>query len=228
MSRIAGRLSKIRRAIDAALVRSADPARNVTIVAVTKGHPAATVEEVAALGLVDIGENRVAEALEKAATVRADVSWHLIGHLQRNKVANALRLFTTIHSVDNPRLVEVLGSRGAAVDIFLQVNVSGESTKSGARPEAALELLRSALKHPSLRVRGLMTMAPYADDAEQARPVFRALRELRDELDRLGDGPPLRHLSMGMSGDFGVAVEEGATHLRLGTALVGQKPDAAG
>ncbi len=221
MSDLARRLHSLRQRIDAALGRRGAAARAITIVAVTKGHPAARIEEAARLGLLEIGENRVAEALSKAPHVTSPVRWHLIGHLQRNKVARAVTLFSTIHSCDSPRLVEALGETGVPLDIFLQVNVSGEGSKQGVAPEGVADLWRGALAQPSLRVVGLMTMAPLGDDPEAARPVFRGLRQIRDDLNRRGDGPPLSALSMGMSGDFEVAVEEGATHLRIGTLLLG-------
>jgi len=218
---LAPRLLALRRRIDAALRRSDAPGRSVTLVAVTKGHPASRIEEAARLGLLDIGENRVAEALAKSHQVSAPVRWHLIGHLQRNKVARAVGLFQTIHSCDSARLIEALGETGVGLDLFLQVNVSGEASKQGVAPEGVAALWRAALARPTLRVLGLMTMAPYSDEPEAARPVFRALRQLRDDLNGSGDGPPLAALSMGMSGDFEVALEEGATHLRIGTLLLG-------
>jgi len=221
---ITERLSELRTRIGAALLRCGEPEREVTVLAVTKGHPAATVDQVAAAGLVEIGENRVAEAIEKAALVNHDVRWHMIGHLQRNKVKRAVTLFDCIHSVDSVRLARALGETEAPIEIFLEINVSGEAAKQGAAPESAREVRLEALRHPSLRTVGLMTMAPWTEDPESVRPVFRNLRALRDELNRLGDGPPLPLLSMGMSGDFEVAVEEGATHVRIGTALVGGIP----
>ncbi len=221
MSDLASRLRALRHRIGEALLRSANPTRPVTLVAVTKGHPAASVEEAARLGLVEIGENRVVEALAKAEQVKASVHWHLIGHLQRNKVAKAVRLFSVVHSCDSPRLLDALGATGVPLEVFLQVNVSGEGSKQGVAPEGVAGLLRAARAHPSLRVQGLMTMAPYDEDPEASRPVFRLLREIRDDLDRAGEGPPLPALSMGMSGDFEVAIEEGATHLRIGTLLMG-------
>ena len=224
MTLIVTRLREIRTAIRAARSRSVEPDRDIALIAVTKSHPVSVVRELAAAGVTDIGENRVQEALAKAARVGAAVSWHMIGHLQRNKAKRAAGLFTCIHSVDRKGLVEALAGAETALDVFLQVNVSAEESKYGARPEDARELWQSALNADSLRVLGLMTMAPYSEDPEAARPVFRELRELRDELNRRGDGPPLSGLSMGMSGDFVVAIEEGATHLRIGTALVGQKP----
>jgi len=223
---IADRLGEIRAAIDAARLRSAEPERAITLVAVTKNQPASLVAELLACGVSDFGENRVREARKKAAQVQAAVSWHMIGHLQRNKAKRAAGLFSCIHSVDRPGLVTALARTEAALDIFLQINVSGEETKFGARPENARELWQTALRAESLRVLGLMTMAPFAPDPEAARPVFRDLRLLRDELNGTGDGPPLLGLSMGMSGDFSVAVEEGATHVRIGTALAGKNPHA--
>jgi pyridoxal phosphate enzyme (YggS family) len=198
-----------------------EPNREVTIVAVTKGRPAELVEQVAAAGVLDIGENRVLEAIAKAPEVRAPVRWHMIGHLQRNKAAKAVGFFTYVHSLDSERLVHALGASQRPLRVFLQVNVSGEAAKDGVRPEAARSLWQAALRAPSLRVVGLMTMAPLVEDPEEARGVFRALRELRGDLNRTGDGPPLHGLSMGMSNDYPVAVEEGATHVRIGAALTG-------
>lgn len=224
MPRIAKRLFDIRERIDAALERVSDPRRVVTIVAVTKGRSPAIVEEAALAGLLDVGENRVQEAVAKAGEVGAAVRWHLIGHLQRNKAARAANLFSCIHSVDSLRLLDALDAPGRPLAVFLQVNVSGEGGKHGAAPEEARALWRKSLESDALRVNGLMTMAPYTEDPEEVRPVFRALRQLRDDLNRTGDGPPLMGLSMGMSGDYEVAVEEGATHLRIGTALTGAIP----
>ena len=218
------RLSEVRRRIDAALVRCGDPGRRVTVVAVTKGRPAATVDEAAGAGLTEIGENRVAEAIEKAAEVQRPVRWHMIGHLQRNKVKRAVTLFQCFHSVDSVRLARALGETGRPLEIFLEINVSGEAAKHGVPPDQAREVWVEALRHPSLRTVGLMTMAPWTEEAEAVRPVFASLRQLKDELNRLGDGPALDLLSMGMSGDYEVAVEEGATHVRIGTALVGGIP----
>jgi len=221
---MADRLADIRSRIGAALARAGAPGRSVTVIAVTKGHPAAVVDACASSGLHDIGENRVQEAWEKAARVHAAVRWHLIGHLQRNKVARAVELFPVIHSVDSLRLVDALGAAGRPLEIFLQCNVSGEASKHGATPAEAPALLERARTHAHLRVVGLMTLAPYFDEPELARPTFRALRELRDRLEGPSGAGSLPFLSMGMSGDFEVAVEEGATHVRIGTALVGERP----
>jgi len=216
----ADRLAEIRTRVGAALRRVGEPERPVTLVAVTKSVGAETVERLASLGVVEIGENRVQDALAKAGQVRAAVRWHMVGHLQRNKARRAAALFSVVHSVDSERLVDALAACERVPEIFLQVNVSGEPSKSGTTPEGVRGLRRAALAR-GLRVLGLMTMAPYAEDPEAARPVFRGLRELRETLDATGDGPPLEGLSMGMSDDFEVAVEEGATHVRIGTSLVG-------
>ncbi len=217
-------LEAVRGRIAEALERAGAATRSVIIVGVTKKHPAAVVDALAAAGIRDIGENRVQEALAKAPAVAADVRWHLVGHLQRNKARRAAEFFQTIHSVDSTRLVEALGAAGRPLEIFLQVNVSGEQAKGGAAPTDLQALHRAALGHPQLRVVGLMGMAAWTPDPEASRPAFRALRDLRDELNRRGDGPPLPYLSMGMSGDFETALEEGATHLRLGTILTGPRP----
>ncbi|MGH7163533.1 MAG: YggS family pyridoxal phosphate-dependent enzyme [Planctomycetota bacterium] len=221
MEHLARNLEAIRADISAALRRCGDARREVTLVAVTKGASASSVDALAALGVLDIGESRVQEAQQKAAGVTAAVRWHLVGHLQGNKARKAAALFASIHSVDSVALVEALASTGRPLEMFLQVNVSGEASKHGVPPEGLRDLYRAAAAAPGLEVKGLMTIAPYADDPEAARPVFRALRELRDEMARRGEGPPVASLSMGMSGDYVVAVEEGATHLRVGTALLG-------
>jgi pyridoxal phosphate enzyme (YggS family) len=149
------------------------------------------------------------------------VRWHLIGHLQRNKARKAARLFRCVHSIDSERLIRALPACEPPLEAFLQINVSGEASKHGVPAEQARGLWRAALGADGLRVLGLMTMAPYSEEPEEARPCFRALRELLEDLNRTGDGPPMAGLSMGMSGDFEVALEEGATHVRIGTALAG-------
>jgi len=214
------RLLGIRRAIGAALARVSDPARRVTIVAVTKTMPSDVVDAVAAAGLEDIGESRVQEAARKAPLVHAPVRWHLVGHLQRNKARRASGIFSVIHSVDSVALAEALVATGRPLQVFLEINVAGDARKQGARPADARALLHAARKEGALEVLGLMTVPPLEADP---RPTFRALREVRDDLNRLGDGPPLRCLSMGMSGDYEVAIEEGATHIRIGAALVGAR-----
>jgi len=206
---------------------------DVRLVAVTKTVPASRLRELARLGVADVGENRVQEALFKQAQL-ADwpLRWHLIGTLQGNKVRKAVGRFTLIHSVDRLELLAQLDraarQAGLKQAILLQVNVAGERTKSGFSPEEVDAALRLALELPGLKVEGLMTIAPHAEDPESVRCVFRSLRGLRDACqDRLGPGTDLRELSMGMSSDFGVAIQEGATLVRVGTGIFGERPGAA-
>lgn len=209
-----------------------DPA-SIRLVAVTKQVDTERIRALHALGVRTIGENRVQEALRKQAELAdLDLEWHLIGHLQTNKVKQVVGCFDLVHGVDSVRLARELDARAEATwqgearqAILLQVNVAREATKFGFGPEdlpaAIAEILR--LKH--LNLRGLMTVAPYAPDPESVRGVFRKLRELREEAQRLvGDRAELSELSMGMSQDYGVAIEEGATIVRIGTALFGKRP----
>jgi pyridoxal phosphate enzyme (YggS family) len=207
-----------------------DPA-GITIVAVTKSHPIERVREAAAAGLMDIGENRVQEALGKQDEwPSAPVRWHMIGHLQRNKAKPAAGRFALIHSLDSLRLADALeqaaAARGVTQRVLVEVNVAGEAQKSGAPLAEAEGIVRHAAALPHLRVEGLMTMAPLTDDEAVLRRTFRRLRELRDGLvrdGRSGPGVALPELSMGMSNDFEIAVEEGATMVRLGTVLFGER-----
>ena len=222
---LARNLDALRDRIARACGRCGREPSSVQLIAVTKGVDADTVRQAVALGVSDLGENRVQEARSKQqslSTERASLRWHLIGHLQRNKADDAARYFDMIHSVDSLRLADALedcaSKRGRTVDALVQVNVAGEATKFGCRPDETIELAGRLAAHPHLRLRGLMTIAPYADDPEQARPHFRALRTLRDTLQT---GPLM--LSMGMSGDFEVAIEEGADLIRVGTALFGPR-----
>lgn len=244
-------LARVRARIQHACERAGRDPSSVTVVAVTKGVAVERIREAVALGLTELGENRVQEARQKQIALgwglRAQgkdpepgarspepIRWHLIGHLQRNKVKEAIQLFHMIHSVDSSELAEELerhmdkrtqdaGHRTQGSDtmeVLIQVNVSGEATKFGCPPDHALALARRVNELPHLRLRGVMTMAPFADDPEQARPHFRRLRLLRDELATAFRLPPSAFcLSMGMSGDFDIAIEEGADYVRLGTAL---------
>ena len=223
-------LAEVRGKIAAACARAGRDPAEVEIVAVTKTHGAETVDEAWRAGLGVVGENKVQEAAWKKPASASGPSWHLIGHLQSNKVRKALELFDVIHSVDSAKLADrinaVADEIGALPRVLLEVNVSGESSKSGMKPEE----VRGALEHiaahcPRVTVEGLMTMAPFSENPEDARPHFRRLRELRDKMqDALGVVLP--RLSMGMSGDYEVAVEEGATWVRLGTVLFGERPKA--
>lgn len=205
-----------------------DPA-SVRIVAVTKGHPIAAAREAAAEGLLDLGENRVQEALVKMEEwPDAPVRWHLIGHLQSNKAKKVVGRFALIHSVDSARLADELdraaGAANVVQDVLVQVNVAREAQKSGVAPDEVHRLVADVAARRHVRLRGLMTMAPLTTDVAIQRGTFAGLRELRDLLALDGRLPAgcLGELSMGMSQDFEVAVEEGATLLRLGTVLFGE------
>jgi pyridoxal phosphate enzyme (YggS family) len=222
----ATRLGAIRARLAAAARRAGRDPADVTLIAVSKTHPAGRVSELLAAGQRDFGENRVQEALPKLAAVGPGPRWHLIGHLQTNKVASIVGKFELIHSVDSVRLIEELerraGAAGLTQRILLQVNVAGEASKSGAPPEGLTELLTALERAPHLRAEGLMTIPPFDLDAEAARPHFARLRALLENIPASAAFTP-RHLSMGMSGDFEVAIEEGATLVRVGTALFGAR-----
>lgn len=231
MSEIEVRLQQVRDRIDVAASRGGwDPSR-VVIVAVTKGHPAARVDEVLAAGVDQIGENRVQEARAKKPEVRRQGTWRLIGPLQRNKVAKALELFDWLDAIDRWEVAVEVSRRAVraerTVPVLIEVNVAGESQKHGFAPEELDVLFGRIVELPGLRVEGLMTVAPQVQDPEEVRPVFRSLRELRDRLQERR-GVPLPWLSMGMSHDFEVAVAEGANMVRLGTALLGPRPATPG
>ncbi|HXO86491.1 MAG TPA: YggS family pyridoxal phosphate-dependent enzyme [Gemmatimonadales bacterium] len=204
--------------------RAAQP---VTIVAVTKGFGVDAVRAALSAGLSDVGENRVQEAMQKqeelgAGSQESGIRWHLIGHLQSNKAKLVPGRFELVHSVDSLALATELGKRASGLRVLLQVNVAGEEQKSGCAPDEARALARqiSALGH--LRLEGLMTMAPFTDDEDVQRRTFRGLRVLRDTI-KEEDGIWLPTLSMGMSGDYATAVQEGATVIRLGTVLFGAR-----
>jgi PLP dependent protein len=197
----------------------------VAIIAVTKTHPADAVLAAVAAGLTAVGENRVQEALQKQSELTdVEVDWHLIGTLQRNKAKLAVNRFALIHSVDSGELARDLDRRaapGTRQAILVQVNCSQEPQKGGVEPEALPALLDTLATMERLDVRGLMTMAEFTEDPERQRPAFRRLRVLRDEAQRRGISLP--ELSMGMSGDYLVAIDEGATMVRLGTLLFGAR-----
>ena len=238
-------LARIRTRIQQACQRSGRDPSSVTLVCVTKGISVEMVRRVIALGVIDVGENRVQEAhakqaaslrpqasgsvLQPAACSLQPVRWHLVGHLQRNKAKDAVDLFDVIHSLDSVALAEELdhqaGKRDRKLTVFLQVNVSGETTKFGCRSEEAASLAQAIGRLPHLRLVGLMAMAPFVENPEQARPYFRQLRLLRDAIHQelvhssLVTRHSSLHLSMGMSQDFEVAIEEGADVVRIGTAI---------
>ncbi len=219
------RLEAIRTRVQAACGRVGRSPESVTLIGVTKtvGHEVA--QALVELGVADLGENRPQELWRKSDLV-SGARWHVIGHLQRNKVERTVGLSSLIHSVDSERLLEAIEAEakriGKQTAVLLEVNCSGEEAKHGFTPEAVLAFTSNLKPLHFVRIEGLMTMAALADDPEAARPAFRRLAGLQKELRQvLGDQHPLNQLSMGMSGDFEVAIEEGATHIRLGTVLVG-------
>lgn len=202
---------------------------DVVLIAVTKTQPVAVIREAYAAGLSVVGENRVQEAFEKAAQLQdLPLDWHLIGHLQTNKVKQAVALFSLIHSVDSERLAREIDrcakAAGKIQDMLIQVNVVGEESKSGIEPARAAELARLVDSLPNLRLCGMMTIAPLFEDAEQTRPIFREMRSIFDRLgEQVADPEAFRWLSMGMTHDYRVAVEEGANMIRIGTGLFGAR-----
>lgn len=211
-------LDAVESRIIAAANRSGRRREEITLVAVTKVFPAEVILEGYSLGLRDFGENYVQEFETKSSTVSGleGARFHLIGHLQSNKARRASELFHVIETVDTAKLATRLNSFGKQLDVFLEVKLSEEQAKSGVAPEDAGAVADAVRSCPNLRLRGLMTMPPWSDDAEPSRPYFRRLRELGE---RIG----VSEFSMGMSHDFEVAIEEGATHIRVGTALFGRR-----
>jgi len=228
----AERLAAVRARIGAAARRAGRDPAAVTLVGVSKRMPPERVAEAARAGLACVGENYVQEAREKKAALdplpeaRA-LRWHLIGNLQRNKARDAVATFDVVETVDRPGLAQELERRaaqaGRAHEVLLQVNVTGEPQKAGAAPQDVAALLCACAELPHLRVTGLMTVPEAAADPERTRPCFAQLRALRDALRDAPGGAGLRELSMGMSADFEVAIEEGATLVRVGTALFGPR-----
>jgi len=222
------RLAWIRSRIEEACRRGGRPAGSVILVGASKTQAPALLAEAWAAGLRVFGENRVQEAVTKSAELPLGIEWHLIGPLQSNKVRPAVELFRAVHSIDRIRIAEALdreaASRGKTLDGFLEINLGHEESKHGFHPEGLAEAVRPLAKLSNLRIAGLMAIPPPGETAEDSRPWFRRLRELRDDL---AGRPEWRGfpgwLSMGMSDDFEVAVEEGATHVRVGSALFGPR-----
>jgi len=217
---IARNLHDVERRIAQAAQRAGRSPAEITIVAVTKGLTAQAIEAALEAGIRHIGENRVQEAREKIArlsNLQPCPTWHMVGHLQTNKVKTAVEIFDIIHSIDSLRLAEALSGRARnTVSVLLQVNISGEEPKSGFSEAELPKAAEDVARLPMLEVKGLMTIAPLVSDPEEVRPIFRRLRELRDSLG-------MEHLSMGMSDDFEVAVGEGATMVRIGRAIFGER-----
>lgn len=225
---IATNIEKIRSQIEVAATSVGRAPSAIRLVAVSKTKPASMVDEAAAAGQTIFGENYVQEFVAKAEAVTSPVEWHFIGHLQSNKVKYIAGIAAMIHSVDRFSLAQEIdrqwGRLGRVCDILIQVNVSGEATKGGTTSEAAQTLVRQVAALQNVRICGLMTMPPFFDDPEAARPYFRELRLLAEEIELLNiPGVSMKELSMGMSGDFEVAVKEGATLVRVGSAIFGSR-----
>jgi len=227
------RLEAINRRIAAACERAGRQASEITLVAVSKTVAPARIREAIVAGVRDLGENRVQEAAVKIPELEAiaeehQVRWHLIGHLQSNKARRAVELFDIVQSVDSFKLAERLDNIASEFDkrlpVFIEVNLGGEESKSGVAPNEVLRLCEQAGKFANLDLKGLMAVPPFSENPEDARPFFQRLRQLRDEARDIGvAGPDFKDLSMGMSNDFEVAIEEGATFVRIGTALFGAR-----
>jgi len=227
---LAARLAGVRARIEAAAQRSGRRSEEVTLIAISKTHPASSVKLLIELGTVDVGENRVQEAEEKVTEIGRDrARWHLVGHLQANKARRAVDIFEVIHSIDSVDLARRLDricieERRESLPILIQVDLGHEETKSGIDESELTHMVDSLGPLTRLKLVGLMTLPPFFEDAEQSRPFFRRLRKLRDELARRGAfGEGKGELSMGMTHDFEVAIEEGATMVRIGTAIFGER-----
>jgi pyridoxal phosphate enzyme (YggS family) len=226
---IAGNLNVIQQGIRAACDRCDREPNSVTLLAVTKSRPPEMVRVAADLGLTLFGENKVQEAKAKIPLCPARLRWHFIGHLQSNKCRDAVGLFEMVQSVDSLPLAQEISKRSEqaarTLPVLLEVNVAGEASKFGYPPDRLLAELKELGALPRIEIHGLMAVPPWSAEPEKSRPHFRRLRELKLECERVL-GIPLPHLSMGMSDDFEVAIEEGATVVRIGTALFGPRPKA--
>ena len=218
---IADNIKSVTERIARCCEKAGRPRGSVQLVTVTKEASVGQMEEVFHAGARDFGENRVQDALTKHSAIGDKVKWHLIGHLQTNKVKDAVKVFSLIHSVDSLKLAQAIDKEAAKFgkrqSILIQVNVSGEESKFGIAPEETIDFLKVASAYPNISIDGLMTIAPEVDDPEAVRPYFRRLRELRDKIDE--GRRAIRTLSMGMTNDFEVAIEEGSDIVRVGRAI---------
>jgi PLP dependent protein len=224
---VATRIRKVRARIAAAAQRAGRDPAGVSLIAITKGTPAAGVDAAIAAGVEDVGESRVQEAADKQLHVTNIARWHLVGHLQTNKAARAAKQFDVVHSVDSRRVADALSAnRPAGRDpmvVLLEVELTGLPTRFGVAEADVEGVIQQLVNVPAIHLMGLMTIAPHAEDSEGARPFFTRLRHLRDHMQHV-TGWALPELSMGMSDDFEVAVEEGATMVRIGRAIFGSRP----
>ena len=214
--------------VEAACRRAGRNRDEVTLIAVSKTKPVSMIEELLPIGVRDFGENKVQELTAKEEVLPKDIRWHMIGHLQRNKVKYVIDKACMIHSVDSLRLASEISKEavkhGITADILIEVNVAGEESKFGGSVEETPSLVQEVAKLPGIKVKGLMTIAPYVDDPEENRGVFRNLRKLSVDIgEKNFDNVTMNVLSMGMTGDYEVAIEEGATHVRVGTGIFGER-----
>ncbi len=222
-------IEEIRRRIESACLRSGRHPNEVTLLAVSKTFSAAVVEEAVEAGLADVGENYVQELLEKKEALKnQDVRWHFIGHLQSNKVKYVAEWIHLVHALDNVHLARELDKRAAqaqrTLDVLVEVNTTDEQSKFGVSPGKTVEFVESLAEFSHIQVAGLMTIGPFLPDPEGSRPMFRTLRLLKEEIATLNQlNVTMHHLSMGMTGDFEVAIDEGATIVRIGTAIFGKR-----
>ncbi len=221
-------LQKVEENIEAACKRAGRDRSEVTLIAVSKTKPVDMLQEVYDTGIREFGENKVQEMMDKYEVLPKDIHWHMIGHLQRNKVKYLMGKAALIHSVDSLRLAEEISAQSVkhdvTTDILIEVNIAGEESKFGTSKEEAIALVEAAAKLPNIHICGLMTIAPYVDDPEDNRKYFRGIRELSVDIKEKNiDNVDMRILSMGMSGDYEVAIEEGATMVRVGTGIFGAR-----
>jgi len=225
---ICDNLEQVQQKIKEACDRAGRDADEVTLISVSKTKPLSMLREAYEAGARDFGENKVQELMEKIPEMPEDVRWHMIGHLQRNKVKYIVGKVFLIHSVDSLRLAEEISREAVkqdrTVNILLEVNVAGEESKFGVTPEETADLVRSISKLPGIHICGLMTIAPYAENAEDNRQYFKKLKQLSVDIERKNiDNVSMNVLSMGMTGDYSTAVEEGATYVRVGTGIFGER-----
>lgn len=221
-------VTEVERRIQAACDRAGRSRDEVTLIAVSKTKPVSDIEEVLTTGIRDFGENKVQELTDKYEVLPKDIRWHMIGHLQRNKVKYLMDKVVLIHSVDSLRLAEQIDHEaaraGTTVNVLIEVNVAEEETKFGTTCAAAIELVEAAAKLPHIHIRGLMTIAPFTDNPEENRQYFQKLRQLSVDIKSKNiDNVDMDELSMGMTGDYEVAIEEGATMVRVGTGIFGER-----
>ena len=225
---ICGNLKEVEAKIEAACKRAGRDRSEVTLIAVSKTKPVEMLEEAYETGIREFGENKVQEMMDKYEVMPKDIHWHMIGHLQRNKVKYLMGKVALIHSVDSLRLVEEISAQsvkhGVTTDILIEVNIAGEETKFGTDREEAIALVEAAAKLPNIHICGLMTIAPFVENPEDNRKYFQQIRHLSVDIKEKNiDNVDMRILSMGMTGDYEVAIEEGATMVRVGTGIFGAR-----